>query len=202
MASAQPVADLDRVAVGAEPLVELRLYLEELFATVRPAELARFAAVPGTTLRTITVPLEHEATPERFRTTPQVALPVLELPDPRGSWAIILPLRYATFVPRGEKLEEVVAREAPRIVAARQASPWDYLTLLPAEEQRVESIRVPLRVPGADAPREDARRLLVRAEERRKAIELIETVALPWHEAMLAAPQPPVLSRDREARSL
>src|SRR5690606_21491731 len=123
-----------------EVLIELALFLGEHLR--RAGALAQAAAsLPGDVeARWSEVEVTRPHPRERRVIPLRLAMPCAVVEHRRARWVVVLPLGLTVEVEGGEALDEVVAAEARRQIAASELSATELLALFPPREHRLERI--------------------------------------------------------------
>jgi ATP-dependent Clp protease ATP-binding subunit ClpC len=172
-------------------LAELVYFLSDYFAELPADQLQRFVVPEEATLQPLTVTLTRQDLPRADRVRTPVELPAIVLAAPAGAkWVMLPSLAQVAYVPedRVGQLEEVLADEVQRLVAASDLDGAAYLDLLPSasfELVRPEVV-VDLERSGEPSGKQAAKARAVRDAER-----LLERVG-----RKLGAPSDTVLERD------
>jgi ATP-dependent Clp protease ATP-binding subunit ClpC len=201
-----PVADLSLVSCGAPAasMTEQRMFLAEYLSRVPPQTVARFVLPDGTRLRSVDVIIPREDLPHRLEVKTPLAIPCLVIPAGKDAWVVALPLRYTLYVTADEDLEEAVRSEVRRMVAAQEPSALEYLSFFPTREQRLESVTLDIeRTERAPAGRAASlRKAVADRQKRKRAVEVLESVAQPLHLGKRPRVLRPLEGRDAELKLL
>lgn len=118
-------------------LEELELFLGEKLANLSSDALRRHLLPEPASLRMVPLELTRKGPLRRAEVT-KLELPavVLEAAAPGAEWVLIPALDHVVYVParRPPELDEVVAREVGRLLAAREPSGAGFLDLMPGGE--------------------------------------------------------------------
>ncbi|MCC6623808.1 MAG: ATP-dependent Clp protease ATP-binding subunit [Deltaproteobacteria bacterium] len=197
---AWPLAEPSFAQLGGpdeDPRLVMSLALPEHLGTRRGSELATWATPAGTTLGTTAVTLERLEQPARLQRAFTIAVPWVTTPYGRDLWLHVLPLGLTLRVDEGSYINDVVASEVRRVIAATEPSPDALLAMFPALGHRLDWIDVEL---GGD-PRatSGATAKTIAAHE---AHALLVTVASPMHADRRLLDGAPLVARPRELDAL
>jgi ATP-dependent Clp protease ATP-binding subunit ClpC len=196
-----PVVDPTLASFGTEAscIAEQRLFLTEYLARATPEIVARFALPDGVALREVDVLVPREGLPRRLQIDAPLRVASVVIPGERGAWVIVPALDHTFFVASGEDVEAAIRNDVARVAGALDLSSWQYLRLFPARAHALVPITIDVqRMERAPAGRAAARKVLVDAERRRWALEVLESVATPLD----PGDAPPLVGRDAELAQL
>ncbi len=213
-----PIADPALTSYGsAEDAVhELRLFLQDHLGRVPPDVLARFTMPESTRLEKVLVQIPRDGLPRRLEVKSPIAFSCIIIPMQSDVWVIIPKIEHTFYVGKAtgtrnlfdrdptEELHETIRAEVKRIAAARELSTSDYLELLPARLESLESMTVSVER-AERSPEGRTASLRRRIAERKKkisAVEILSSVALPLHERPEAIDAPELIGRDSELETL
>jgi ATP-dependent Clp protease ATP-binding subunit ClpC len=232
---AWPFADREKIAYGHDrddALEQQQLFLRDHLATLPAGELARFAPgrphalagerddetppppAPGITVRLhgVDVLLQpslpgfgNATLSDRIKVSEPLRFPCLVVPEGKHAWVVVLPLDHAMWVEDPEQLDQQVAREIERVVAAREPSGLEFLELLRgADPYSLEHLVVVVdreerRDPSARAAK---RRRLARERSQAEARSLLGKIGTSLLDELRLPLLPPVLHREREIAAL
>ena len=201
-----PVVEPQHAAVGTvdNAITELRLFLaEELSAERFPRRIARFAAPPDAEPIPLTVTLPEADLPKRMQRGVEVLLHGVRIPHAGAHWVLIPAIRHTIYVGKGEPLEETVRHEVHRHLGALSPATWDRVGLLPPVDHRIERVSIMLDRPD---PRSGSTRKLQRdlerAQTRKRAAEILSSIAIPLHTDPAVLNGPPIIGRTDELKGL
>ncbi len=201
-----PVVEPQHGAVGKldNAITELRLFLaEELSGESEPMRIARFAAPADAEPIPLTVTLPDADLPKRLRKGIEVLLHGIRIPHGGAHWVLIPALRHTVYVGKGEPLEETVRHEVQRHLSALNPKTWDRVALLPPVDHRIERVSIMLDRP--DPQQGSTRKLkrdLQRAQDRKRAAEILSSIAIPLHTDPSVLNGPPIVGREDEQKGL
>lgn len=201
-----PVVEPHHGAVGRldNALTELRLFLaEELSAETSPRRIARFAAPADAEPLPIQVTIPEADLPKRLRKGVDVLMHAVRIPHGGAHWVLIPALRHTVYVGKNDELEETVRHEVHRHLNALSPQTWDRIGLLPPVDHRIERVSVMLDRP--DPQKGSTRKLkrdLAKAQDRKRAAEILSSIAIPLHTDPAVLHGPPIVGRREEIDGL
>ena len=189
----------------AEAVEGVGKYLAGYLSDCPAEKIADFIFPEDAYLLDVAAPLPRADLPRRLQPGQPLTIPCLVVPDGKAHWVAILPLSHTVHVGAGEDLQRRVTDEIRRAAAARDITGDDFVAMLPTSTHKVMRIEVEVeRDDAADLSRRAAFRRRRDTEQLRKASrELLDSIGT----SMLVAaakrkPDPPVIGRDREIRTL
>lgn len=185
-----------------DALLELELFLREHLASEPASSLARYVLPDGARLLDVELYVPRDDLPRQLQPTCPIAISCVVIPASRASWIYVIPLAHTFYLDPGEELAAAVEREVTRLVAAREMTPFEYLTLLPARRQRLERLdlqvdRVERRSAGEVAQK---RAKLVRKKREHESRQLLLEIGKPLTRDARRCPE--LVGRDRERHAL
>jgi ATP-dependent Clp protease ATP-binding subunit ClpC len=202
-----PLADPSLVSYGDEEgdaVSEQRVFLEDYLREQRPETLASFAVPDGTRLEEIDVLLEREDLPRQLQPRAPITLACVVIPHGRDRWVVCPAVRHTFHLAPDEELRAAVTDEVRRMVAAREADPFEFARLLPPQAHRLE--QVTLTIDRTDrflpARARELRRMVEERKRRADAVEILESVGRALHRSDRFLAGPPLAGRARELADL
>ena len=188
----QPVAHPAYAAYDdeTEALVAMELFLTELLRREGAEAQATFSLPQkDITLTHVEVPLPKSE--EKVGRALSYAMPCVVLPHRKSRWVLVLPLSMTVHVGRGEDLDEVVASEATRLLAALQPSAHERLSYFCAQTTRLERLQLSIeRRASVDGGTKALRAKLDRGAKQRLALKTLKTVGQQIYAADVRGPEP------------
>jgi ATP-dependent Clp protease ATP-binding subunit ClpC len=179
--TATPLADLSLVSFGGDEdaaLQELERFLEEQLPEEPPTTLGRYGIPPGSYLGRIRGRFERYDLPLPARTTAEILLEIVVIPEGLAHWVLVPALDHIVYVPREAELEVFVAADVARIASVREIDRLALTRLLPARESELRPLEVALSSGGetlADRQRA-ARKARVEEHLRARALTTLRSI--------------------------
>jgi len=179
-----------------DPTASLHAFLRAYVGRLPGRSVAGLSLPRHVTLEEIDVPLVPFDVPPKLRKPIPITFPCVLVPADRDRWVLIPTLHHAVFVGAGEDVAAVVRHEVGRLVAARDLSPYERLALLPGRAHELHTLFVSLE--GKSSATAKNKRALSDTVRRKRAVEVLEAVAVPMHVSRDDTHLPPLVGRERE----
>ena len=176
----------------SDALLQVELFLPEYLRRSGAASQAAFSMTGEVERRDVEVELPRSELPKALAShRVKVAMPCAVLPHRRSRWVIVIPLALTVHVGPDEDLDEVVSREAHRLLSALELSPWETLGLFPGRAHRLEEIEVALERRALPAGGTSSQRKKVDDfQRRRRALSILRSIGRQVHLDEVAGPEP------------